>query len=107
MTLSNSRRRLLAAASRTFAAANAGASAESNPVGNRDDIIVTATKVNQSTPITASVHTTEPQAIVSRSIIEDSVAPTADYAQVILLTSGASLASNSGNASAVAMPRSR
>ena len=106
MTLSNSRRWLLAgaaavpfiaAASPAFAAADAGASAESAPMGNRDDIIVTATKVNQSTPITASVHTTEPQAIVSRSIIEDSVAPTADYAQVILLTPGASLAPSSGN----------
>jgi iron complex outermembrane receptor protein len=64
---------------------------------NSDDIVVTATKVNESTPITASVHTFEPQAIVSRSIIENSVAPTADISQVVMLTPGASLSPSSGN----------
>ena len=64
---------------------------------NGDDIVVSATKVNAQTPITASIKTTEPQAIVSRSIIENSVSPTADYSQVILLTPGASLVPSSGN----------
>jgi iron complex outermembrane receptor protein len=36
-------------------------------------------KVNTSRSITASIHTFEPQAIVSRSIIWDSIASTADY----------------------------
>lgn len=63
-------------------------------VGNRDDIIVTGTKVNKETPITSSVHTFEPQAIISRSIIEDSVPPTADFSDIILLTPGASGTSN-------------
>ena len=61
-----------------------------------DDIVVTATKVNKSTPITASIHTFEPQAIISRSIIEDSVPATADFSDVILLTPGASGTSNGG-----------
>ena len=70
-----------------------------NPTGitNTDDIVVTGTRVNQSTPITSSVHTFEPQSIISRSIIENSVPPTADYAQAILLTPGASLVPSSGN----------
>lgn len=82
------------------AAANgeaAAPAAQTGPIRNADDIVVVATEVNQITPITASVHTREPQAIVSRSIIENSIAPTADYSQVILLTPGASLVPSSGN----------
>jgi iron complex outermembrane receptor protein len=67
------------------------------PIRNTDDIVVTATKVNETTPITASIHTFEPQAIVSRSIIENSVAPTADFSQVVMLTPGASITPSSGN----------
>ncbi len=90
---------LLALSAPAFAAtsADAEAAAAADQIHNADDIVVTATKVNQSTPITASVHTFEPQAIVSRSIIENSIAPTADYSQVIMLTPGASLAPSSGN----------
>jgi iron complex outermembrane recepter protein len=73
------------------------ADAADNTIRNTDDIIVTGTKVNQATPITASVHTFEPQAIVSRSIIENSIAPTADYSQVVLLTPSAALQPSSGN----------
>ncbi len=79
------------------AAATANAADAAGPITNSDDIVVTATKVNNATPITSSLHTFEPQAIVSRSIIENSIAPTADYAQVILLTPGASLVPSSGN----------
>ncbi len=68
--------------------------AEADAIRNNDDIVVTATKVNAETPITASVHTFEPQAIVSRSIIENSVPPTADFSDVVLLTPGASSTSN-------------
>ena len=103
MKFTNSRGWLLASAASVavfgampaHAAADAGAA--DGPIANSDDIIVTATKVNNATPITSSVHTFEPQAIVSRSIIENSIAPTADYAQVLLLTPGASLAPSSGN----------
>lgn len=69
----------------------------SEPISNSDDITVTGTRVNKSTPITSSVHTYEPQSIISRSIIENSVPPTADYSQVIMLTPGASLVPSSGN----------
>ena len=64
------------------------------PIRNTDDIVVTATKVNADTPITASIHTIEPQAIVSRSIIENSVPPTADFSDIVLLTPSASGTSN-------------
>ena len=76
------------------AAAAIPAEAEANALRNSDDIVVTATKVNQETPITASIYTTEPQAIVSRSIIENSIPPTADFSDVVLLTPGASSTSN-------------
>ena len=88
---------LCLAAHCAYAATPADAGADSGPIRNTDDIIVTATKVNQSTPITASVHTTEPQAIVSRSIIENAIAPTADFSQVVLLTPGASISPSTGN----------
>jgi iron complex outermembrane receptor protein len=79
-------------ASPAFAAAVA--TPDASALRNNDDIVVTATKINAETPITASVHTFEPQAIVSRSIIENSVPPTADFSDVILLTPGASGTSN-------------
>lgn len=74
--------------------AAAAAPVDTNSLHNNDDIIVTATRINAETPITASVHTFEPQAIVSRAIIENSVPPTADFSDVILLTPGASGTSN-------------
>ena len=88
---------LLATPAFAAAAAAAAAAADGTPITNSDDIVVSATNVNKATPITASVHTFEPQSIVSRSIIENSIAPTADYSQVLLLTPGASLAPSSGN----------
>ncbi len=85
------------AAGKASDAAAGRADAADGPITNKDDIVVTATRVNRQTPITASLHTFEPQAIVSRAIIENSIAPTADYSQVILLTPGASLAPGTGN----------
>jgi iron complex outermembrane receptor protein len=88
----------LGAATQALAADAAAPAADATtPIRNTDDIIVTGTKVNQATPITSSVHTFEPQSIVSRSIIENSIAPTADYSQVILLTPSAALQPSSGN----------
>ena len=86
-----------ATAAQTPAADSAAAdNADTRDITNADDIVVTGTAVNLSTPITASVHTFEPQSIISRSIIEDSVPATADYSDVILLTPGASGTSNGG-----------
>src|ERR1700757_2494487 len=73
------------AADKNAADANATATAETGPITNSDDTIFNPPRGNQSAPIPASVHTFEPQAIVSRSIIENSIAPTADYSQVLLL----------------------
>lgn len=50
------------------------------------DIVVTATKANELAPVTASLQTTQPQAIVSRSFIEDSLPATADFNQIALIT---------------------
>ncbi len=103
MTTKTSRARLFQASALTsvmLAALSASAAQAqeippaSTGIRNSDDIVVTGTKVNAETPITASIHTTEPQAIVSRSIIENSVPPTADISDVILLTPGASGTSN-------------
>ena len=66
------------------------------PPANGDDIVVTATKVNRATPITASIHTIEPQSIISRSIIEDSVSKTNDFMSIAALSPGAST-TNLGN----------
>lgn len=93
-----SKRRLLTSAALVsglaICATAHAAEAEADQIGNSDDIIVTATKVNQETPITSSVNTTEPQAIVSRLIIENSMPATADFSDIILLTPGASGTSN-------------
>ena len=96
-----SSRRMLASSAAGFAmlavhAARADTAADA-PITNGDDIVVTATKVNTATPITASIHTFEPQAIVSHAIIENAIPATSDYAQVILLTPGASMVPSSGN----------
>ena len=89
----------VAASVTTAEAASAAAATDEearSKIGNADDIVVTATRVNAETPITSSVHTFQPQAIISRSIIEDSVPSTADFSDVILLTPGASGTSNGG-----------
>lgn len=79
----------------------AGADAVSNAVddvtpGFGDQIIVTSTRVNDQTPITASLKTTQPQSIINRSVIANVVPATADFNDVVLLTPGAS-GYNNGN----------
>ncbi len=85
-----------ASAAAATSEADTAADGDRSKIGNADDIVVVGTQVNLSTPITSSVHTTEPQSIVSRSIIEDSVPATADFFDVVLLTPGASGTSNGG-----------
>lgn len=55
-------------------------------IAEGSDIVVTATKANELAPVTASLQTTQPQAIVSRSFIEDSLPATADFNQIALIT---------------------
>jgi iron complex outermembrane receptor protein len=59
------------------------------------DIVVTATKANEIAPVTASLEARQPQAIVSRSLIEDSLPATADFNQIALITP--SVSSTGGN----------
>ena len=87
---------LWASAAAAAVPADTAVPADAATLRNTDDIVVTATRVNAETPITASILTVEPQAIVSRSIIENSIPPTADFSDVVLLTPGAS-STSTGN----------
>ena len=60
--------------------------AQKTDLAEGSDIVVTATKANELAPVTASLATTQPQAIVSRSFIEDSLPATADFNQIALIT---------------------
>lgn len=55
-------------------------------IAEGSDIIVSATKANEIAPVTASLQTTQPQAIVSRSFIEESLPATVDFNQIALIT---------------------
>ena len=59
-----------------------------------DQIVVTATRVNNQTPITSSIKTTQPQSIINRAVIADVVPATADFNDVVVLTPGASQTTN-------------
>ncbi|MES2097522.1 MAG: TonB-dependent receptor [Pseudomonadota bacterium] len=50
------------------------------------DIIITATKANEIAPVTASLDARQPQSVVSRSLIEDSLPATSDFNQIALIT---------------------
>ncbi|WP_237452265.1 TonB-dependent receptor [Qipengyuania algicida] len=75
-------------------------SAQSRPVDNGiaegSDIVVTATLANEIAPVTSSLETTQPQAIVSRSFIEDSLPATADFNQLALITPSFSTSGGNG-----------
>jgi iron complex outermembrane receptor protein len=55
-------------------------------IAEGSDILVTGTKANEIAPVTASLQTTQPQAIVSRSFIEESLPATVDFNQIALIT---------------------
>ena len=86
----------LGAATQASAADTAADDAATAPIRNNDDIVVTGTRVNKETPITASVHTAEPQSIITRTIIEDSVSKTTDFMSIAALSPGATT-TNLGN----------
>ena len=50
------------------------------------DIVITATKANEIAPVTASLEARQPQSVVSRSLIEDSLPATSDFNQIALIT---------------------
>ncbi|WP_239000622.1 TonB-dependent receptor [Novosphingobium pentaromativorans] len=55
-------------------------------IAEGSNIIVTGTRANEIAPVTSSLQTTQPQAIVSRSFIEDSLPATADFNELALIT---------------------
>ncbi|MBV1687944.1 TonB-dependent receptor [Novosphingobium sp. G106] len=75
----------------TTAHADAAADAESGTapatgIAEGSDIVVTATRANEIAPATSSLEARQPQSIVSRSLIEDSLPATADFDQIALIT---------------------
>jgi iron complex outermembrane receptor protein len=58
----------------------------SSDIAEGSDILVTATQANELAPVTASLRATQPQAIISRSFIEDSLPATADFNQIALIS---------------------
>ncbi|RZF61139.1 TonB-dependent receptor [Sphingomonas populi] len=55
-------------------------------IAEGSDIVVTATRANEIAPVTASLKTTQPQSIISRSFIEDSLPATSDFNQIALIS---------------------
>lgn len=68
------------------AEADSGSAEDGGPIGEGSQIVVTATVANEIAPVTVSLETTQPQAIVSRSFIEDSLPATADFNELALIT---------------------
>lgn len=67
-------------------AASAEAASTDQGIAEGSNILVTATKVNEIAPVTASLQATQPQAIISRSFIKDSLPATADFNQIALIS---------------------
>ncbi|MDB5709560.1 MAG: TonB-dependent outer rane receptor FecA5 [Sphingomonas bacterium] len=55
-------------------------------IAEGSDIVVTATRANEIAPVTASLQTTQPQSIISRSFIEDSLPATSDFNQIAMIS---------------------
>ena len=78
--------------------------AEDDGIAEGSTIIVTATKPNELAPVTASLQTTQPQSIVSRSFIQDSLPTAADFNQIALI---APSVSNFGGNNGVGLSESK
>jgi iron complex outermembrane recepter protein len=71
---------------KTVASEPVAADGDETGIAEGSTIIVTATRANEIAPVTASLQTAQPQAIVSRSFIQDSLPTTADFNQVALIS---------------------
>jgi iron complex outermembrane receptor protein len=60
--------------------------AQKSDIAEGSDIVVTGTRANEIAPVTASLQATQPQAVISRSFIEDSLPATADFNQIALIS---------------------
>jgi len=85
-------------------AATEASAAEDQGIAEGSNILVTATKVNEIAPVTASLQTTQPQAIISRSFVEDSLPATADFNQIALISPSVS---NFGGANGAGLSESK
>ncbi len=68
------------------------------------DIIVTGTRAAAEAPVTASLTTTQPQAVVGRNLIDNALPITSDFNQLVLLTPGVSI---TGTANGVGLQESK
>ncbi len=100
MALAGASQPALAAA----AAPDAAAADDTDGIAEGSTIIVTATKANELAPVTASLQTTQPQSIISRSFIQDSLPTAADFNQVALI---APSVSNFGGNNGVGLSESK
>jgi iron complex outermembrane receptor protein len=80
------------------------AQAQNGGIAEGSDIVVTATRPNEIAPVTASLQATQPQSIVSRSFIEDSLPATADFNQIALISPSVS---NTGSANGSGLSESK
>jgi len=80
------------------------ASPDQDGIAEGSSIIVTATRPNRIAPVTASLAATQPQAIVSRSYIEDALPATADFNQIALISPSVS---NYGGTNGVGLSESK
>ena len=86
------------------AADGAGTVKTDNGIADSSDIVVTATKPNIIAPVTASLEATQPQSIVSRSFIQDSLPTASDFNQIALI---APSVSNFGGTNGVGLSESK
>lgn len=84
--------------------AAADAASADQAIAEGSNILVTATKVNEIAPVTASLQATQPQAIISRSFIEDSLPATADFNQIALISPSVS---NTGGVNGAGLSESK
>src|SRR5580765_338991 len=70
-------------------AANSAPLATSQGAGGIETVVVTGTAFDpESAPAKARLETTEPQTIINRSYIEDSVSETTDYTTILAIAPG-------------------
>jgi iron complex outermembrane receptor protein len=77
---------------------------QTSDIAEGSEIVVTGTKANEIAPVTASLEARQPQAIVSRSLIEDSLPATSDFNQIALITPSVS---NTGGNNGVGLSESK
>lgn len=91
-------------ASAAHAQDTAAADTVKSDLAEGSDIVVTGTRANEIAPVTASLQATQPQAVISRSFIEDSLPATADFNEIALISPSVS---NYGNSNGPGLSESK